>query len=522
MLMEIVTALRLVEDIPEANSYDPYTCKVRDSFFYECLDIASPKTLSSSINGSYGVGVSSTAFTWLSDGLNASSINHFGGAASCHDKITGDGAVNSLDVAVLMYYQFEMPPYDRAGLSRACAEVPTVDGRHDTWKRCETNETRAGWQLTVADDYCALSENNTPSLGRRLGERAEDASPFAADAMTEMGLQVDEWAVVPGAGRWVRIHAPTVLISLEFYLGGFATETGVTLSNQRTPPFNCTDCTPLLTSPNEPAVTFARFLEYEGVSASRAATDCATIVGVTPGRVLYKNVLSLRQQPATQACRFDVFLWIPQQQSPGVHVAANAAAGSFSANRLAQLGATSADRGYAPAGCGDDFGVLAGSIAMDGRGGQVQRKAACVQHCVGELILGVATASPEPSPPPPPSPNSPEPSPPPPPSPESPEPSPPPTTPPSPSPSPPSPPPPPPPLSPPPPPPPPPSSPSPPPPAPAPPCVAAQCDKECNSTEEACRRECKSKGSGREKRECRGTCKTARSSCKSACLNCGE
>ena len=60
-----------------------------------------------------------------------------------------------------------------------------------------------------------------------------------------------------------------------------------------------------------------------------------------------------------------------------------------------------------------------------------------------------------------------------------------------------------------------------PPPAPAPPCVAAQCDKECDSTEEACKRECKSKGSGREKRECRGACKTARNSCKSTCLNCG-
>ena len=185
--------------------------------------------------------------------------------------------------------------------------------------------------------------------------------------MTEMGLQVDEWAVVPGAGRWVRIHAPTVLITLEFYLGGFATEKGVPLSNQRTPPFNCTDCPPLLTSANEPAVTFARFLEYEGVSASRAATDCAMIVGVTPGRVLYKNVLSLRQQPATQACRLDVFLWIPQQQSPGVHVAAKAAAGSFSANRLAQLGATTADVPNTPADCGDEFGVLAGSVAMGGR-----------------------------------------------------------------------------------------------------------------------------------------------------------
>ena len=208
MLVEIVTALRLAEDISEANSYYPYTCKVRDSFFYECLDIASPKTLSSSINGSYGVGVSSTPFTWLSDGLNTSGINLFGGTALCHNKTTGDGAINSLDVAVLMYYQFEMPPYDRTSLSRTGAEVLTVDGRHDTWKRCGANETRANWQLTVADDYCALSDNYTnytqpaPS-SRRLSERAEAAlqvvaqpvngrSPPAADAMHELGLRVCE------------------------------------------------------------------------------------------------------------------------------------------------------------------------------------------------------------------------------------------------------------------------------------------------------------------------------------------
>eukprot|EP00964_Phaeocystis_antarctica_P053353 scaffold31307_cov87-Phaeocystis_antarctica.AAC.1 len=72
-------------------------------------------------------------------------------------------------------------------------------------------------------------------------------------------------------------------------------------------------------------------------------------------------MLSLRQAPATQACRFDVFVWIPQQQSSSVHVAAHAAAGSFSANRLAQLGATTADGSNAPADCGNEFGVLAGS-----------------------------------------------------------------------------------------------------------------------------------------------------------------
>ena len=420
--MELVAALRLIEDIPEANSYDPYTCKVRDSFFYECLDIASPKTLSSSINGSYGVGVSSTSFTWLSDGLNTSSISYFGGAASCHDKITGDGAVNSLDVAVLMYYQFEMPPYGRANLPRTPAEVRTVDGRHDTWKRCGSNETRASWQLTVADDYCALSDNSTnytqptPSARRRLSEQTDPTSQLiaqpangrssvAADAMHELGLRVCEWATVPGLGQWMRIHVPTVVLSLEFFLSGLAIEQGVVLSNQKSPPFNCTECAPEPGIRDEPVVTFARFLEYEGVNAGRAATGCAKIVAVTPGAALDKNVLSLRQQPVIQACRFDMFVWIPQQPSSGVHVAAHAAAGSFSAIRLAQLGATSADgRAWwaGPPDCGDDFGVLAGSNAMDGHGGQVQRNAACLQHCVGDLeIIDENGPSPPPSPPPP-------------------------------------------------------------------------------------------------------------------------
>ena len=428
--MELVAALRLIEDIPEANSYDPYTCKVRDSFFYECLDIASPKTLSSSINGSYGVGVSSTSFTWLSDGLNTSSISYFGGAASCHDKITGDGSVNSLDVAVLMYYQFEMPPYGRANIPRTPAEVRTVGGRHDTWKRCGSNETRASWQLTVADDYCARSDNYTDyaqpsppppspspppsnpsppppsqpllvtagvevpscpgshcntvgaqigdfclhpnptgdwyccdiealwageghcSVGeggcwtwaqggcpnsRRLSEQtdptsqhiaqpANGRSSVAADAMHELGLRVCEWAAVPGLGQWMRIHVPTVVLSFEFFLSGLAIEQGVVLSNQKSPPFNCTECAPEPGIRDEPVVTFARFLEYEGVNAGRAATGCAKIVAVTPGAALDKNVLSLRQQPVIQACRFDMFVWIPQQPSSGVHVAAHAAA----------------------------------------------------------------------------------------------------------------------------------------------------------------------------------------------------
>ena len=151
---------------------------------------------------------------------------------------------------------------------------------------------------------------------------------------------VGAWANVPGVGRWARIRAAGKLLTLEFYLGGVAIEQGIGLSNQKTPPFNCTDCAPTLTSPNELAITFARLLEYAGADAPLAETDCATIVGVTAEGALYKNVLSLRQQPASRACRFDTFVWIPEDPNPDVYVAAQAAPNSNAATRLQQLGAT--------------------------------------------------------------------------------------------------------------------------------------------------------------------------------------
>jgi len=247
-------------------------------------------------------------------------------------------------------------------------------------------------------------------------------SLYAADVMGELGLQMCEWAAVKGAGKWVRIRAPAVLLSMEYYLSGFAVEQGIGLSNQKTPPFNCTDCAPTQTSPNEPAVTFARFLEYVGADAPFPETDCATIVGVTAEGALSKNVLSLRQQPASRACRFDTFIWIPEAPNAGVHVAAHAEPNSDAAIQLELLGATAAGS------CGDNLGVLAGSNAMDGRRGLVQRDAACLRHCAIEEVLGLVAPPPppspkppEPSPPSPCPPSNPEPSPPPPPSPAPPE-----------------------------------------------------------------------------------------------------
>merc|ERR1719424_1978933 len=118
--MEVVTMLRIMDGVKNAQppSYDPYTCEVLQHYFYECLDIAGPKTLGSSISNASVFNISDTAFSELSDGLNTSSTSYFGGDALCHDKTTGDGAINAFDVAVLTYYQFEMPPYDRSLMER--------------------------------------------------------------------------------------------------------------------------------------------------------------------------------------------------------------------------------------------------------------------------------------------------------------------------------------------------------------------------------------------------------------------
>ena len=151
--MELIAMVRLIEDTTEADSYDPYTCKVRDSFFYECLDIASPQTLGGGlVNVSHGVGNSSN---WS----NTSSINYFGGAARCHGKVTGDGLVNWLDVTVLLLYQFEKPPYGRANLP-----APSMGGTIHGSGAGRTSHARAGswqWWTTTAR-----------SRRRRLSERA--------------------------------------------------------------------------------------------------------------------------------------------------------------------------------------------------------------------------------------------------------------------------------------------------------------------------------------------------------------
>lgn len=93
-------------EVSRTNSYDTYTCSVLEQPFWECLDIASARTLSGSYKNSEIYNVSSNldvlqqASTQLTDSsmalfgrlgeqIDTTSSNFFGAEAACQDSASG-------------------------------------------------------------------------------------------------------------------------------------------------------------------------------------------------------------------------------------------------------------------------------------------------------------------------------------------------------------------------------------------------------------------------------------------------
>ena len=111
------------------------------SRLWECLDIAAPSTLGGIDRGALNfhcptsTDPTSTDCAWTFDALTPQqqgSDRLFGGTETCDAKVVGDGTVNSLDIAVLMYAQFgegpcmmrlrsntAIPPVQLAGATRS-------------------------------------------------------------------------------------------------------------------------------------------------------------------------------------------------------------------------------------------------------------------------------------------------------------------------------------------------------------------------------------------------------------------
>ena len=435
---------RLWRDTSQQNSYDPYTCAVKDAYYLECLDIAGARTLGSDATAPEVIGFdgNNELILDMEQGLNASRALHFGADLDCAGKTVGDGVTNAYDLAAIMWYQFRFPPYDM--LDTNPSTVVTVQGREGTHLRCGINETRTAWQLDVSDDYCQLGLPPPPPSGRRLLDESgplDQVEPTAVSTsgpppsqlpglppwlppalpfegfpappppahqsegaaehralsetvkyrMDDMNMQVNVWAQVQGAGRWFRLRAPGVQLVSELYLAGVATSENVELSMEQTPAYNCSSCLPESGEPGLLVLAFARRAEFSSNPAAAAA--CAAIVpAALQTTAMLGNTIALRQQPPSNACPYDIFLWVPEFPKHGVYL--SRIADTDTQKHLIMYGAEA--RGAALS-CGGDIGVLAGSTASDARKGRVQRTTACVQY--GQMDPGVL-----PRPPPPPSP----------------------------------------------------------------------------------------------------------------------
>lgn len=393
LLAEFLYMERLWRFSAVSDTYDDYTCGVLAMPQLECLDISGLNTLSASNLGSLVPDTGTVdrspneniydpetnVFIALVSGGDASdTATAFGDTRTCTydgystsaDVTIGDGHVGAFDIAVLLWYQYGIAPYDN--LTSSAHLLPTVSAREGTALRCNfTGEydqhTRSDWVSTVAGDYCTSGEGLTtrvappappPSTGRRLLHadqsnqavvQIKEIKADAKDATNTMNVSLSPW-LETSIGTWFLISMPGVQTTFELFLGG-ALVVGVEraeFSSQLPPSQSCTSfCDPHSEMNDEnlgkPQLRFLRRMEktvfYRGVGEdnddydyddddddavstainvttsakkARAIRGCATIEsGFADGDALYKGTVSLRQTPALRSCSFDVFLFLP-------------------------------------------------------------------------------------------------------------------------------------------------------------------------------------------------------------------
>jgi len=347
-----------------ANSDDPFACAASTVPALECLDIAAPSTLQSTLSQAAGGDDASFYNILTGSAQNASlAVDAFGASELCGGQRVSDGVLSPLDLAVLLFYQFGVIPYDR--LPFVPQRVPTVMATGALARRCGDGTTRAERLMRYALDPCAgLTEED--GTGRR--RRASTAASAPRLEIDDMAARVRRWVDAP-TGTWYRIELQRAYYVVELRLAGVYSSERVPLSNE--PPPDAEAGMRGTASPEDPErvhVRFARAAEGGGgarmlsaASSVHARTSCAPVVPmVSVGAALAYDVLSVAQMPRhvdQPLCDIDLFVWVPAAPGGGDRAEADAAATDECA-----------------------LTILPGSIGMDGGTGTVQRaRSACVR-----------------------------------------------------------------------------------------------------------------------------------------------
>jgi len=380
LVTEFVMIERLYAATANTASNDPFTCSLETHSaplaaigisdpMLECLDVGSSSTLGGLANL-----INQLDNLALPNASNASaaSVNKFGSTITCDGKTVSDGVVNAYDFAVLMWAQFQVGPYAEADI----LSQSTVHGRESTHKRCGDGQSPPDYMLDLASgDYCSAG---VPTIRRQLSE-----SPPSPPSRY-MQASVTRWGVIHGLGEWTRIRMlhehdelSAVTLAAELFLHGVGDAIVPDVAYDPPPHFNCSDVT---CAPSDSAAVTVGF--HRQLDSVDDVDQCAFIQRGAADAMRGGTLAITQSDPAT-ACRFDVFLWVPEPIKSSLQTEP----------------------------CGGAIGLRAGSSANDGLGGTTQPALVCSSPALSPPSLPPPTpALPPPSTPP----NEPQPSPPPP------------------------------------------------------------------------------------------------------------
>jgi len=403
----------LLEEDPQASRRplfgDASLLHMPSSRYWECLDIASASTLGQ-LNPDQLRYICETTDEcgWVFAALNENQMNStllYGSVDDCNGKVVGDGTINSMDIAVLLYSQFGEGPYDQIflpGQTPGTYNPFTTYGRDVTHLQCGNGLQPNEYQLQLSTNFCLAGHTPPPSppvppvtppatSGRRLSETAQEAlvgmwegSPSADPSypclvdpqgqcldtgdgsagrtdflvrqatayttMRHMQATAAKWATV-AQGEWHRIRLPGTFMGIELFLVNLnAGDFPISSMDARLPPeYDCAQSGSCL--PTNPLSTTIRFHRRTDLLARLGKDPSTCAVIHKSSRHLFEgSVVSVRQSPPEHACPFDLFVWIP----------------------TAQLLAPESGRK-----CNGTFGVDVGSTAMDGFRGTIQLDVAC-------------------------------------------------------------------------------------------------------------------------------------------------
>ena len=305
---------RIYAKIEELATSDPFWCSINTeptaaTFLpdlphdprWECLDIGSFSTLGGLQNTSqYENNPNAPNGTWvfpqLGYGQNDSAIL-FGSDVLCEGKIVADGTINSMDIATLMYAQFEAPPYyttwrptsifNQQEFEPHTGGPDTTEGRTDTALLCDQSIEPQVYQLELATDFCYAGRfppappsapsrrqlSTLTSYASILSPREQELVALARATTPQQSYDVwgMKWSTIPGLGEWTRLRLPGVVLASELFLINVHTLNGVDDFEYITPPprEDCADvvnpdpniCAPHVDHRDEIVLRFGRRLD---------------------------------------------------------------------------------------------------------------------------------------------------------------------------------------------------------------------------------------------------------------------